>query len=82
MKTHTALLLLLLLCSSIYGQEHKVSLLFAGDAMQHQAQLDVARTKTGYDYSAYFKHIENEIKQADLAVVNLETTLPGEKYTG
>ncbi len=63
-------------------QAQKVSLLFAGDAMQHKSQLDVARTNNGYDYSAYFKYVAREIKEADIAVVNLEVTLPGGRYTG
>lgn len=50
--------------------------------MQHKAQLDVAKTKDGYDYSPYFKYVEDEIKAADIAVVNLETTLPGSGFTG
>jgi poly-gamma-glutamate synthesis protein (capsule biosynthesis protein) len=79
---HILLLFLSITATLSYAQEQKVSFLFAGDAMQHKAQLDVAKTKDGYDYSAYFKYVENEIKQADIAVVNLETTLPGESYTG
>ncbi len=82
MKTYIVLLLSLFVGLAASGQEEKVSFLFAGDAMQHQAQLDVAKTKTGYDYSAYFKHVENTIKEADIAVVNFETTLPGRRYTG
>jgi poly-gamma-glutamate synthesis protein (capsule biosynthesis protein) len=82
MKTQITLLTFLFLISYSYAQEQKVSFLFAGDAMQHTAQLDVAKTENGYDYSAYFKYVEDEIKQADIAVVNLETTLPGKKYSG
>lgn len=76
------LLTFFVVSSFSYAQEQKVSFLFAGDAMQHKAQLDVAKTKNGYDYSAYFKYVENEIKKADVAVVNLETTLPGSRFTG
>lgn len=65
-----------------YSQESKISLLFAGDAMQHQSQLDAAKTREGYDYSSYFKHIKNLIDSVDIAIVNLETTLPGKRYTG
>ena len=39
----------------------KITLLFAGDLMQHQAQIDAARTATGYDYTDYFKLIKEEI---------------------
>lgn len=65
-----------------FAQNQNVSLLFAGDAMQHKSQLDGAKTSDGYDYSQYFKHIKNKIDSVDIAVVNLETTLPGKKYTG
>jgi len=65
-----------------YGQQKKVSLLFAGDAMQHKSQLDAAKTKNGYDYSSYFKHIKAQIEAVDIAVVNFETTLPGRGFTG
>lgn len=82
MKKQFVLSFFLLLALSCYAQEKKVSLLFAGDAMQHKAQLDVAKTLSGYDYSSYFKYVADEIKQADIAVVNLETTLPGSAYTG
>lgn len=70
-----------LLC---YGQAGKksVSLLFAGDAMQHKSQLDAAKTKEGYDYSKYFAQIKNQIDSVDLSIVNFETTLPGKNYTG
>ncbi|MFV0536493.1 MAG: CapA family protein [Dysgonomonas sp.] len=76
------LLILFVFTSLFYAQEQKVSFLFAGDAMQHKAQLDVAKTKVGYDYSAYFKYVEDEIKKADVAVVNLEVTLPGKQFSG
>lgn len=82
MKKYLANLTFIFLTLSSYSQEQKVSFLFAGDAMQHKAQLDVAKTENGYDYSAYFKHVADEIKQADIAVVNLETTLPGKSYSG
>ena len=42
----------------------KITLLFAGDLMQHQAQIDAARTATGYDYTDYFKLIKEEIGKA------------------
>lgn len=64
------------------AQEKKVSLLFAGDAMLHKAQLDGAKTKEGYDFSSYFELVKDSIQKADLAIVNFETTLPGKNYTG
>lgn len=59
-----------------------VTLLFAGDAMQHQTQLDHAFRNGKYDYSSYFQQVTNEISRADLAIVNLETTLGGKPYKG
>ncbi|MDE5806849.1 MAG: CapA family protein [Muribaculaceae bacterium] len=59
----------------------QITLLFAGDAMQHQAQLDQAKIRgavTGsYDYSQCFDLIAPEIREADYAVVNLEVPLGG-----
>ena len=57
-------------------QASSVDLVFAGDAMQHQAQIDAARRADGtYDYSQCFSEISPYIKGADYAVVNLETPL-------
>lgn len=67
---------------SVFSQERKVSLLFAGDAMQHMPQVNAAKTKDGYDYTDCFKQVREHIRQADLAIVNLETTLPGKGYSG
>ena len=50
--------------------------------MQHQAQIDAARTATGYDYTDYFKLIKEEIGKADIAIGNLEVTLGGKPYRG
>ncbi len=61
----------------------KAELVFAGDAMQHQSQLDAALQVDGsYDYSGYFTQIAPYIKSADYAVVNLETPLGGKPYSG
>lgn len=57
-----------------------VELLFAGDAMQHQAQLDRALQLGGgkrYDYSDCFGMIAPTVSRADYAVVNLEVPLGG-----
>ena len=43
-------------------QTDTLSLLFAGDLMQHQGQINAARTATGgYDYSSYFEYVKDEI---------------------
>lgn len=63
-----------------------VDLLFVGDAMQHQAQLDQALAEgngSTYDYSDCFTLIAPEITAADYAVVNLEVPLGGgPRYSG
>ena len=59
------------------------TLLFAGDAMMHQAQIDAARTAGGnYDYTSCFSEIAPLIGNADYAVVNLETPLGRSGFTG
>lgn len=62
------------------GAPQRAELLFVGDAMQHQAQLDRARELSrdgGYDYSGCFTLIAPEITRADYAVCNLEVPLGG-----
>lgn len=58
-------------------------LFFAGDLMQHQAQINAARVaKDRYDYSGCFDAIAPEIRKADLAIGNLEVTFGGKPYRG
>ncbi|WP_394707685.1 CapA family protein [uncultured Bacteroides sp.] len=59
-----------------------ITLLFAGDLMQHQTQINAARTSSGYDYSDCFKFVKEEISKADIAIGNLEVTLGGKPYRG
>lgn len=65
----------------------RATLLFVGDAMQHQAQIDRAAelgSDGRYDYSGCFSLIAPAVRAADYAVVNLEVPLGGGKggYTG
>lgn len=60
----------------------RITLLFAGDLMQHQGQIDAARTPGGYDYSDCFALVRKEIEKADVAIGNLEVTLGGAPYKG
>lgn len=62
------------------GEPAGADLLFVGDAMQHQAQLDRALELGGgsrYDYSDCFGLIAPEVTLADYAVANLEVPLGG-----
>lgn len=76
---------LLLSLVSLLQSNNEVDLVFFGDAMQHQPQITAALQAGGgktYDYSACFKHVESDIKEADWAVANLECTLGGTPYKG
>lgn len=74
------MLCVLQLLSGLLG--NNATLVFAGDAMQHDRQLQSARKDGGYDYSRYFTHISDYIQNADYAVVNLECSLGGAPYRG
>lgn len=72
----------LLYSVTLFSQE-RITLLFVGDLMQHQAQIDAARTSDGkYDYSTCFSLVKEQISRADLAIGNLEVTLGGKPYSG
>ena len=61
-----------------------LSIIFCGDVMGHQPQIDAAynKDKDCYDYSLCFKYVKNYIEDADIAIANLEVTLAGSPYTG
>lgn len=67
-------------------EQVSAELLFVGDAMTHQAQIDHALEEgngTTYDFDDCFSLIAPAIVSADYAVCNLETPLGGgPKYTG
>ena len=59
------------------------SLYFAGDAMQHIAQIESAHQADGsYSYSNCFTLVKEQISEANLAICNLEVTLGGKPYRG
>ena len=68
------------------GGKVGADLIFVGDAMQHQDQLNQAKSEGGgsrYDYSDCFSLIAPVITEADYAVVNLEVPLGGgNDYSG
>jgi poly-gamma-glutamate synthesis protein (capsule biosynthesis protein) len=77
------LMILLFTFGVLFPSAPKVEIVFAGDAMQHQAQLDAAVRRDGsYDYSDCFKALKPYISEADYAVVNLETPIGTGNYTG
>lgn len=53
-----------------------ISLVFAGDLMQHLPQIEAAQKDgASYDYSETFKYIAPFFRSQDLVFINLETTL-------
>lgn len=60
----------------------QVTLLFAGDLMQHDGQIKAARTADGYDYTDVFARVKPEVSRYDIAVANFEVTLAGPPYKG
>ena len=60
-----------------------LSLLIAGDLMQHMPQIKSARQSDGsYNYEECFSGIKAEVERADVAIANFETTLAGQPYSG
>lgn len=62
----------------------EISLLFLGDIMGHDLQIESAYNKnTGkYDFSTEFEHIQPFVKDVDATIGNLEVTLAGPPYKG
>jgi len=72
----------LLFSTPLAAQEDSLmhlKLLFVGDVMQHKPQITAAAIKPNesYDYESCFKYVRPIIEKADLAIGNLEVTLPG-----
>lgn len=61
----------------------EATLLFAGDAMQHTAQIEAAhRPNNTYEFTECFTALSPYIEAADYAVVNLETPISSAPYSG
>lgn len=70
------------LSSAVFGYD-EAEIVFVGDAMQHQSQIDAGRTgKSSYDFSTCFDDVVEYIGRADFAVVNLETPIGPPPHTG
>jgi hypothetical protein len=63
---------------------YKLSLVFGGDIMGHDPQIEGAfdTSTQKYNYEPTFRYICDYIQQADIAVGNLEVTLAGPPYKG
>lgn len=83
---HSSLIILFLLFPFfLVAQTDTLRLIFAGDIMGHAPQIKSAEVVAGkkYDYTPCFKYVKPLLDRADLAIGNLELTLPGKPpYNG
>lgn len=66
--------------NGLYAQSiDRIKLVFVGDIMGHDSQIASAEIEKDllYDYAPCFEYVEPILKDADLAIGNLEVTLPG-----
>ena len=65
-------------------QADSLSLIFMGDIMGHDPQIESAFNpeKGVYNYEGVFRKVAHIINTADFAIANLEVTLAGEPYAG
>lgn len=76
---------LLILNIGVFAQDTTaIDLVFVGDIMQHESQINAAyNPATGrFDYRGLFDRVKPILSSADIAVGNLECTLAGRPYTG
>jgi len=61
-----------------------VTLLFAGDIMQHGPQIEAAwnAADSAYDYAPCFNYVKPILSSYDIAIANLEVTLAGRPFSG
>lgn len=64
-------------------REYHLSILIAGDFMQHGPQMTAAlQPDSSYNYDECFARVKPVIEDADVAIGNLEVTLGGKPYAG
>lgn len=78
------LILLLFSLTAVAQDTTRLSLLFLGDIMQHETQLQAAYQASAgtYEYDTCFYFIRDHLRRADLVIGNLELTLGGKPYRG
>lgn len=75
-------------CSIIHAQPGSkastLRIVFAGDIMGHDSQIAAARVDStdNYDYTGCFRYLKPYLREADIAVGNLEVTHGGPPYKG
>lgn len=77
-------MLLVSMLSSFAQNSQQLKLVFTGDIMGHDTQIESALTmgQGSYDYSSCFRYIEPYLSSADITIGNLEVTLAGPPYKG
>jgi poly-gamma-glutamate synthesis protein (capsule biosynthesis protein) len=63
------------------AEKNSISVMFLGDIMNHQTQMDEAWNGIDYDYIKFFKNIKRELKSVDFCIGNLETVFGGKPYS-
>lgn len=65
-------------------EDKRLTILFAGDIMQHGPQIQAAwdDSLNIYNYKPCFQYVAPIIQKYDIAIANLEVTLAGAPYTG
>lgn len=69
----------------VWSRMRSVKIVAAGDLMQHRPQVVAAQLDdtTKFDYRPSFRYVADRFREADIAIVNLETTLSERgPYTG
>ena len=60
------------------GSDGTVDLFAAGDNIYHDSVINSGRTANGFDFTQYYEYLANDIKNADIALVNQESPLGGD----
>lgn len=76
------LIFIVALLPGVLPASDTLTLLFTGDVMMHQMQIDAAKTASGYVLDEYFEYIVPQLSAPDLTVANLEVTLSGAPHSG
>lgn len=82
MRTRFLLLFWIGFTFFLFSQKKEVTLLFAGDAMQHLPMINALNSPHLFTYDSCFQYIKKDIESADIACLNLETVLGDPPYSG
>ena len=60
--------------------EEKVNIVMVGDILMHDPILQYGKTEDGYSFDHLFENVKGDIEKADIAMLNQEVIIAGEKY--